>query len=110
MITRKAWDGKVYAPDQRIDRETALKISTIWGAYYVMKENVLGSLEPGKWADFAVLDKDYLTIPENEIEGIRVRMTVADGKVVPLVPSLGRELGMQPAGAQVTLGGPATQW
>ena len=44
MITRKAWDGKVYAVDQAVDRETALKIATTWGAYYVLREDVLGSL------------------------------------------------------------------
>ncbi len=110
MITRESWDGKVYAPDQRVDRETALKISTIWGAYYVMRENVLGSLEPGKWADFVVLDRDYLTVPEEEIGNLRTFMTVVGGKVVHLVPSLARELGMQPAGAQVTLGGAAARW
>jgi predicted amidohydrolase YtcJ len=110
MITRKAWDGKVYSPDQAVDRETALKISTIWGAYYLIRENVLGSLEPGKWADFAVLDRDYLTVPVDDIPKIRVLMTVVGGKVVHLVPSMARETGMQPAGAQVTLGGPAAQW
>ena len=110
MITRKSWDGKVYAPDQKVDRATALKIATIWGAYYLIRENVLGSLEPGKWADFAVLDRDYLTVPENDIEKIRVLMTVVGGRVIHLVPSMAREVGMQPAGAQVTLDGPAAQW
>ena len=110
MITRRAWDGKVYSPDQRVDRETALKIATIWGAYYLIRENVLGSIEPGKWADFAVLDRDYLTVPEDDIAKLRVLMTVSGGKVIHLVPSLAKELGMSPAGAQVTLGGAAAQW
>ncbi len=110
MITRKGWDGKVYGADQAVDRQTALKIATIWGAYYVLRENVLGSLEPGKWADFAVLDRDYLTIPAEDIANIRVLMTVVGGKVIHLAPSLAREIGMQPAGAQVALGGPASRW
>jgi predicted amidohydrolase YtcJ len=110
MINRKGWDGKVYGSDQAVDRQTALKIATIWGAYYVLREDVLGSLEPGKWADFAVLDRDYLTIPEEDIANIRVLMTVVGGKVIHLVPSLAREIGMNPAGAQVTLDGPASKW
>ncbi|MBI4464922.1 MAG: amidohydrolase family protein, partial [Acidobacteria bacterium] len=60
MITRKAWDGKIYAPTEAISREVALKVSTRWPARYILRENVLGSLEPGKWADFLVLDRDYL--------------------------------------------------
>jgi len=109
MINRKGWDGKVYAPDQKLDRGTALKVGTIWGAYYLIRENLLGSLEPGKWADFLVLDRDYLTVPEDDIAKTRVLMTVVGGKVVHLVPSLSREIGMPPTGAQATFG-PASQW
>ena len=50
-ITRKAYDGKVYAPSQRADRGALLKAATIWGAHYVLREKELGSLEPGKRAD-----------------------------------------------------------
>jgi predicted amidohydrolase YtcJ len=110
MITRKAYDGKIYAPDQAVDRQQALKISTYHGAYFLMRENVLGSLEPAKWADFAVLDRDYLTIPQDEIADVRVLMTATGGKIFHLVPSVAREIGLQPTGSQVTLGGPAAQW
>ena len=109
MIDRKAYDGKVYGQNQKISRELALKTATTWGAYYILKENELGSLEPGMWADFIVLDRDYLTIPENEIENIRVLMTVVGGKAVHLVPSMAQEMGMQPTGAQALLGA-AAQW
>ena len=109
LITRRAWDGKVYAPDQAVDRQTALKIATIWGAYYLLRENVIGSIEPGKWADFVVLDRDYLAIPVEDIANIRVLMTAVGGKVVHLAPSLAREAGMTPSGAMVELG-PAGQW
>ena len=110
MIERKGWDGKEYGENQRLSRELALKSATYWGAYYLLRENVLGSLEPGKWADFLVLDRDYLTVPENEIRNIHVLMTVVGGKIIHLVPSLARETGMQPSGSQVSLGGPAAQW
>ncbi len=110
FMTRKAWDGKVYSPDQAIDRQTVLKVATIRGAEFVLREDLLGSLESGKWADFLVLDRDYLTVPEEDIENIRVLMTVLGGKTIHLAPSLAREIGMPPAGAQVTLGGPAAQW
>ena len=70
----------------------------------------MGSLETGKLADLIVLDRDYLTIPVDDILKIRVLMTMLGGKVVHLVPSLAREAGMQPTGSQVLLGGPAAQW
>jgi predicted amidohydrolase YtcJ len=109
-ITRKAQDGKVYLPEQRISREQALKTATIWGAHYVLKENELGSLQPGRFADFLVLDKDYLSVPEDQIPSIRILMTAVGGKIVHLVPSLAKELGTQPRGAMVELGGPGANW
>ena len=90
----------MYAPDQAVGRGLALKSATVFGAYYMMKEKELGSLEPGKLADFIVLDRDYTTIPERDIENIRVLMTVVGGKIVHLVPSMAGELGLEPIGAQ----------
>ncbi len=109
-ITRKDADGKVWGARQSVSREAMLKAATIWGAHYAMRENKMGSLEPGKLADLTVLDRDYLTIPVDDILNIRVLMTMVGGSVVHLVPSLAREIGMQPTGAQVELGGPAAQW
>ena len=54
--------------------------------------------------------RDYLTIPGDDIQNIRVLMTMVGGKVVHLVPSLASEWSMQPTGAQVELGGAAAQW
>jgi predicted amidohydrolase YtcJ len=110
FVDRKAPDGNVYGPNQRISRELALKSATTWGAYYLEKENELGALEPGKFADFLVLDRDYLTIPEADLENIRVLATFSGGKIRHLVPSLARKWGMQPVGANVELGGPASQY
>ena len=59
---------------------------------------MLGTLEPGKLADFIVLDRDFLTIPENDIPNVRVLMTAVGGKVIHLMPALATEIGMQPAG------------
>ncbi len=100
LIDRKAWDGQVYAADQAVGRGLALKSATSFGAYYLMKEKQLGSLEPGKLADFIVLDRDYTTIPERDIENIRVLMTAVGGQVVHLAPPMAGELGLEPIGAQ----------
>jgi predicted amidohydrolase YtcJ len=91
-------DQKVYGPDQRTDRIVQLKALTSWGAYYLMKEKVQGTLEPGKLADFIVLDRDILTIPEAEIPDTKVLMTAVGGKVVHLTPALATEFGMQAVG------------
>ena len=57
-------NGKVYAGREKIDRVTALKMATVWASEYVLKEKVLGSLEPGKLGDLLVLNRDYFTVPE----------------------------------------------
>ena len=76
-----------------------MKALTRWGAYYLLREDRLGTLEPGKFADFIVLDKDFLTIPEDQIPDIQVLMTSVGGKVVHLVSSMASEAGMEPVGA-----------
>ncbi len=91
-------DGRVYGERERTDRIIQLKAITRWGAYYVLRENLLGTLERGKFADFIVLDKDFLTVPEDQIPSIRVLMTVVGGKTVHLVTSLANEIGVQPVG------------
>ena len=55
-------------------------------------------------ADLLVLDRDYLTIPSEEIENLRVLMTVVGGKIEHLVPPLSAELGLAPQGAQYETG------
>ncbi|MBI4459018.1 MAG: amidohydrolase family protein, partial [Acidobacteria bacterium] len=89
----------VLGPGERTDRITQLKALTRWGGYYLYREHLLGTLEPGKFADFMVLDRDFLTIPEEQIPEVKPLMTVVGGKVRHLVASLGSEIGMQPVGA-----------
>ena len=94
-------DQKVNAPGERTDRIIQLKALTTWGSYNVLREKALGSLEPGKLADFVVLDRDFLTIPVDDIPNIHVLMTVVGGKTIHLMPDLGREFGMPPVGPAV---------
>jgi predicted amidohydrolase YtcJ len=65
-----------------VGREDALIAHTRKNAIIIMQENNLGSIAPGKLADLLVLDRDYLTIPADEIKDIRPAMTMVGGRVV----------------------------
>lgn len=85
-VTRE-YQGKVWSPDERIDRITALRGWTIYAAEDLLRGKELGSLEPGKLADFAVIDKDYFTIPDKDLVTINNLMTGLNGKVVYKSPN-----------------------
>jgi predicted amidohydrolase YtcJ len=92
-------DKMVYGPGEGTDRIIQLKALTVWAGYYFLREKLMGTLEPGKYADFIVLDKDYFTIPEAEIPNIKVLLTSVGGKVVHLSADYAGEVGLPPVGA-----------
>ena len=67
---------------QTISREDALIAHTRKNAYLVFQENNLGSIQPGKLADLLVLDRDYLTVPADQIANIKPLMTMVGGRIV----------------------------
>jgi predicted amidohydrolase YtcJ len=67
---------------QTIDREDALIAHTRKNAYLIFQENNLGSIQPGKLADLVVLDRDYLTVPADQIRNIKPVMTMVGGRIV----------------------------
>jgi predicted amidohydrolase YtcJ len=69
-------------PEQKMTREEALQSMTIWPAYAGFQESILGSLTPGKYADFVILDRDIMRVPDTEILGTRVVSTWIGGKRV----------------------------
>ena len=80
-VTRVLNDGSTFYPEQCMTREEALESFTINNAYAAFEEENKGSLTPGKLADIAVLSKDILTIPAEEILETRVVYTIVGGKV-----------------------------
>jgi predicted amidohydrolase YtcJ len=82
LITRKDGEGRVWGARNAIDRKTALLMATRWASEYVLRQDQLGSLEAGKWADMVVLDKDYMTVSDEEIGKIISVMTIVGGKVI----------------------------
>jgi predicted amidohydrolase YtcJ len=75
------------APEQALTRADALRCATNNGAYLTFDETKKGSLEPGKFADLAVLSADPLTVEEIGIADIRALMTMVGGKIVYETPN-----------------------
>lgn len=69
-------------PDESLSREQALKAFTIDAAYSAHQEEVIGSLEKGKWADFIIIDEDYFEIPASEIWNVNILETWVAGEKV----------------------------
>ncbi len=84
LVTRLAANGKVYGPREKVDRATVLLMMTRWASEYVLREEELGSLEPGKLADLIVLDKSPLdsSVPDEDLSEIQVLVTLIGGEVV----------------------------
>jgi len=83
-ITRQdveGWPEGGWHPEQRMTREEAIRGFTLWAAYAAFMENVLGSIEVGKFADFTVLDKDILEVEPAEILKTKPLYTIVGGIV-----------------------------
>lgn len=76
------WPAGGWYPEQRMTREEALKSVTIWPAYAGFQEEILGSLTPGKLADFVVLDQDIMRVPAELILDTKVLSTWVGGRAV----------------------------
>lgn len=80
-VSRKTREGIVFIPEQRVTRAEGLAAYTLNNAYDAFEEGVKGSITPGKLADLAVLSKNIMTVPEDEIPTARVDLTILGGKV-----------------------------
>ncbi len=80
-VTRSNNEGRVIAPEQAIDRNTALRMITWNAARFVGEEANLGSLEPGKWADLVVLNGDFLGVPDDKIDTLHIDLTYVAGRL-----------------------------
>jgi predicted amidohydrolase YtcJ len=82
LVDSKNASGAHRGPEQTPTREDALRAYTIGSAWFAFDEDKRGSLEPGKLADLAVLSKDYMTAPLEQIESIESLLTMVGGKIV----------------------------
>lgn len=78
----KGNSGEGWHPEQAVTREEALKMFTLWPAMAAFQEADLGTIEPGKLADFTGFSGDIMKIPEAEILTVQPAITVVSGKVV----------------------------
>jgi predicted amidohydrolase YtcJ len=74
--------GQQVNPGEHLTREEALGLRTRESSWHLRMEDRLGTIEPGKLADLAVLDRDYFSVPDVEIKKIRSVLTVVGGRIV----------------------------
>ena len=79
-VTRTDINGTLWGASQKIPVEDALRIYTLNGAYASFEENIKGSIEVGKLADYVVLEEDLLKVDPFAIKDIKVLQTVVGGK------------------------------
>jgi len=83
MITGETASGrKLYDKNNLLNRAEALEVHTLGSAWFSGEETVKGKIQKGQYADLALLTKDYMTIPVDEIKNIESLLTMVDGKVV----------------------------
>lgn len=81
LVKRENMYGKVHTPQECLSVLEALRVFTLWGAYGFFDEKIKGSLEPGKLADFCILDRDILTCDVDAIRETKVDVTVVGNEV-----------------------------
>ena len=68
--------------ENSLSREEALRGMTIWAAKAAFEEKEKGSIEPGKFADFVIVDRDLMTIAPDQMRDLQVLRTYVNGKQV----------------------------
>jgi len=81
MVTRKSSGGNIFGPEQKISVEEAIKIYTLGSAYASFEENIKGSIEVGKLADFVILNNDPTKVSLDTIKDILVEKTILGGNI-----------------------------
>jgi predicted amidohydrolase YtcJ len=81
-VTRTAPSGRVLAPEERLTVDQAIRAQTIDAAWQLFADDVIGSLQVGKYADMVVLSADPRTVPPERIADLEVRATILAGRQV----------------------------
>ena len=89
MVSGKNVGGYAVNAGQELTRMEALRVYTLGSAWFSRDDEELGSIEVGKFADLAVLNDDYLTVPEGDIRKLRSVLTLLGGEIVYSDPAAG---------------------
>lgn len=81
-VNRRTRTGRPLGTEYAVDVMTALKAITIDAAYQCFDEKIKGSLEPGKYGDMVILDRDPLTVPKETLRNIQVLATIKEGQII----------------------------
>jgi predicted amidohydrolase YtcJ len=81
-VTRRSREGRVFAPEERLTVDQALRAQTIDAAWQMFCDDIVGSITPGKYADLAVLSADPHTVPPEALADLGVTATLLAGEVV----------------------------
>ena len=81
-VNRKTRDGKIVGKSNKISVEQGLKSLTINAAWQIKMENKIGSIKPGKYADFVIIDQNPMMVDPEKIKDIHVLQTIVNGNII----------------------------
>ncbi len=81
-ITRKGWDDRVYGAEEAVSREEAIRLHTLAPAYQTFREDEVGTIEVGKFADFTVVGEDVATMDADRIRYLPILRTIVGGREI----------------------------
>ena len=81
-VNRKTRDGKIVGKSNKISVEQGLKSLTINAAWQIKMENKIGSIKPGKYADFVIIDQNPMMVDPEKIKDIHVLQTIVSGNII----------------------------
>jgi predicted amidohydrolase YtcJ len=91
-VTRASRSGRVLGPEHRVPVATALKAMTIWPAWQHFEEESKGTIEIGKLADFVILSDNPMTVPQDQLDDLKVLETIKEGQSIYKRPAEDRAL------------------
>lgn len=81
-ITRKGWDNAVYGPEEAVSREEALRLHTWAPAFQTFDDDIKGTIEVGKLADFTIVGEDIMTMDADRIRYLPILKTIVGGREI----------------------------